>query len=49
MGHADQSMAANYRERISDERLQAVVDVVHDWLFGEAAECETTDKISVVL
>lgn len=38
MGHADQSMAANYRERISDERLQAVVDAVHDWLFGETAE-----------
>jgi len=33
MGHVDDSMAATYRERISDERLQAVVDHVHDWLF----------------
>lgn len=33
MGHADGTMSAAYRERISDERLKAVVDVVHDWLF----------------
>jgi len=33
MGHADDSMAGLYRERISDERLKAVVDHVHDWLF----------------
>lgn len=33
MGHADQSMAAVYRERISDDRLRNVVDHVHDWLF----------------
>ncbi len=33
MGHADASMAAVYRERISDDRLQAVVDHVHAWLF----------------
>jgi integrase len=44
MGHADQSMAGVYRERISDERLKAVVDHVHAWLWppeekarGEAA------------
>lgn len=36
MGHADESMAARYREHIADDRLQAVVDHVHDWLFGEA-------------
>jgi integrase len=35
MGHADQSMAATYRERIDDGRLRAVVDVVHAWLFPE--------------
>lgn len=34
MGHADGSMADAYRERIADSRLQAVVDHVHDWLFG---------------
>ena len=27
------SMAAHYRERISDERLRRVADYVHDWLF----------------
>jgi len=27
-------MSAVYRERIDDSRLQAVVDYVHDWLFG---------------
>jgi hypothetical protein len=34
MGHADPSMAGHYRERISDERLQAVADHVRGWLFG---------------
>jgi integrase len=33
MGHADASMAATYRERISDDRLKAVTDHVHGWLF----------------
>ncbi len=33
MGHADQSMAAVYREKISDQRFQNVVNVVHRWLF----------------
>ena len=35
MGHADSSMAGVYRERISDERLRAVTDFVHNWLFSE--------------
>ena len=34
MGHVDSSMAGVYRERISDERLRAVVETVHGWLFG---------------
>ena len=35
MGHADASMAGQYRERISDERLKAVTNTVHRWLFAE--------------
>jgi integrase len=36
MGHAPLSddMSAVYRERISDERLQAVTDRIRKWLFG---------------
>ncbi len=33
MGHAEDDMASVYRERISDERLKAVTDHVHAWLF----------------
>lgn len=33
MGHVDGSMDGVYRERIEDDRLQAVVDHVHKWLF----------------
>jgi len=35
MGHSRDDMASVYRERISDERLRAVVQYVHRWLFGE--------------
>jgi integrase len=34
MGHADPSMAANNRVRISDDRLKAVAQVVHRWLWS---------------
>lgn len=33
MGHADASMAAVYREHIDDERIEAVTDHIHTWLF----------------
>jgi len=35
MGHSRNDMASVYREHISDERLRAVTDHVHAWLFGE--------------
>jgi integrase len=35
MGHADTTMAGHYRERISDDRLKAVSDRVHRWLFAD--------------
>ena len=38
MGYVDNSMAAHYRERISDQRLQTVVDYVHQWLFGGSTD-----------
>ena len=38
MGHVDTTMAGHYRERISDERLKAVTDTIHSWLFGDDAE-----------
>jgi integrase len=38
MGHAREDMASVYRERISDERLSAVTDHVHAWLFKEEAD-----------
>jgi integrase len=33
MGHVDSSISGHYREKISDERLLAVTDHIHDWLF----------------
>ncbi|MFH1919541.1 MAG: tyrosine-type recombinase/integrase [Planctomycetota bacterium] len=36
MGHARDDMASVYRERISDERLIAVTNSVHKWLFGDS-------------
>lgn len=34
MGHADPSMGAVYRERISDERLETVTNLVRRWVFS---------------
>lgn len=38
MGHERGDMASHYRERVSDERLQRVVDTVHQWLYAEHAD-----------
>ncbi|MGA2255932.1 MAG: tyrosine-type recombinase/integrase [Thermoguttaceae bacterium] len=48
MGHAPAAndMLAVYRERISDERLKAVVDHVHQWLFGADAKTAKPDETS---
>jgi hypothetical protein len=35
-------MASNYRHAISDERLQAVVDVVRNWLWPGVVEAENS-------
>lgn len=40
MGHTDVSMAAQYREGIEDERLQAVANYVRAWLFGEGGQTD---------
>jgi integrase len=53
MGHARDDMASVYRERISDERLAAVVEHVRTWLFSPPASDKAapqtksaSDKIS---
>jgi hypothetical protein len=35
MGHVKSDMASLYRERISDDRLRAVSDHLHGWLFAK--------------
>lgn len=49
MGHTDNTMGGNYRERIGDDRLRAVVDHVHGWLFGKPeaeADSDATEGAS---
>ena len=36
MGHLDGTMAARYRQWIDDSRVEAVCDLVRNWLFGES-------------
>lgn len=38
MGHVDSSMSGLYRERIADERLEAISDCVRRWLFRNPPE-----------
>jgi integrase len=40
MGHSKDDMASRYRERISDERLAAVVDHVRGWLFPKTLKAK---------
>jgi len=47
MGHERGDMGSNYRERISDERLQRVVDTVRDWLYAEPADADDAEPAVV--
>jgi integrase len=47
MGHERGDMGGYYRERVSDKRLQAVVDVVHEWLFSTPAEEADAEPVVV--
>ena len=38
MGHTDSSIDDFYRERVDDERLEAVTEHVHAWLFDKDEE-----------
>jgi integrase len=46
MGHSPHSgdMSAVYREQITDERLKAITDHVHKWLFSKAKETKNAMK-----
>jgi integrase len=44
MGHVDNTMAGEYRERISDERLNAVTDHVRRWLWPPKAKRKNAKK-----
>ncbi|MCA9246664.1 MAG: tyrosine-type recombinase/integrase [Planctomycetales bacterium] len=54
MGHSRDDMASLYRERIEDDRLQAVADHVRAWLFQPDDKCgpetaeDTRDKLRIV-
>jgi integrase len=43
MGHSDDSMPGRYREGLGDDRLLAVTNYVHDWLFQEEEENHAQD------
>lgn len=45
MGHESGHMSAFYRESISNERLKAVADHVHGWLFAVKADAATPDVL----
>jgi integrase len=44
MGHADHTISDHYRERIADDRIEAVVNHVHDWLFVKTKKSNLAKK-----
>jgi hypothetical protein len=50
MGHARGDMASVYRERISDERLRAVVEHVRQWLFSKQIQvCSVVSRTPLIV
>lgn len=47
MGHTSESMASHYRERIDDDRLKAVSDVVRIWLFASDATANDGERATL--
>ncbi|HZZ77241.1 MAG TPA: tyrosine-type recombinase/integrase [Gemmataceae bacterium] len=47
MGHDDGSMASTYRERIEDDRLQAVVAHVRAWLFDKKKKNAAPKRLGI--
>jgi len=49
MGHVREDMGSDYTERIDDDRLQAVVDVVHAWLWKTKPVDASTEADPTIL
>lgn len=48
MGHERGEMASHYRERISDERLEAVVNTIRAWLYAQPEKDDSDEQPAVI-